>query len=50
MNYSYIRDTICDFADKAAAGEDKPLMKYKADDSAFSLENLMRRQENGKAD
>lgn len=48
MNYSYIRDTIGDFTEAGDADDGK--MRYKADDSPFSLDSLLRRQGNGKAD
>ena len=48
MNYSYIRDTIGDFTEAGDADDGK--MRYKADDSLFSLDSLLRRQGNGKAD
>ena len=48
MNYSYIRDTIGDFTEAEDADDGK--MRYKADDSLFSLDSLLRRQGNGKTD
>lgn len=47
-NYSYIRDTIADFSvsgDEVKEEEPEHEMKYKVDDSKYSLERLTRMQE-----
>jgi len=46
-NYSYIRDTIQNFIEAADDKEEEPeqKMKYKADDSKYSLARLTQMQE-----